>query len=48
VVRFGAAFLTGSPWLGVVPPSPRGMGMSVMFGFLTLTLVSSQVATGLA
>ncbi len=48
VCGFGAAFLTGSPWLGVVAAILAGMGMSVMFGFLTLTLVSNQVATGLA
>ncbi|MGQ0485357.1 MAG: ABC transporter permease [Hyphomicrobiales bacterium] len=48
VCGFGAAFLTGSPWLGVMAAIVAGMGMSVMFGFLTLTLVSNQVATGLA
>lgn len=48
VCGFGAAFLTGSPWLGIVAAILAGMGMSVMFGFLTLTLVSNQVATGLA
>jgi simple sugar transport system permease protein len=48
VCGFGAAFLTGSPWLGVVAAILAGMAMSLMFGFLTLTLVSNQVATGLA
>jgi simple sugar transport system permease protein len=48
VCGFGAAFLTGSPWLGVVAAILAGMGMSLLFGFLTLTLVSNQVATGLA
>lgn len=48
VCGFGAAFLTGSPWLGVVAAIIAGMAMSAMFGFLTLTLVSNQVATGLA
>ncbi|HLF21974.1 MAG TPA: ABC transporter permease, partial [Aestuariivirga sp.] len=48
VCGFGAAFLTGSPWLGVIAAIIAGMAMSLMFGFLTLTLVSNQVATGLA
>ncbi len=48
VCGFGAAFLTGSPLLGVLAAIAAGIGMSVLFGFLTLTLVSNQVATGLA
>lgn len=48
VCGFGAALLTGSPWLGLVAAAAAGVAMSLVFGFLTLTLVANQVATGLA
>jgi len=48
VSGFGAALYTGSPWLGLLAAIAAGMIMSLLFGFLTLTLVSNQVATGLA
>ena len=48
VSGFGAAFLTGSPLLGVVAAIVAGAVLSLLFGFLTLTMVSNQVATGLA
>jgi general nucleoside transport system permease protein len=48
VCGFGAAFVTGSPWLGLATAILAGMVMSLLFAFLTLTLVSNQVATGLA
>jgi ABC-type uncharacterized transport system permease subunit len=48
VCGFGAAFYTGSPWIGLIAAIVAGMAMSLLFGFLTLTLVSNQVATGLA
>ncbi len=48
VCGFGAALMTGSPWLGLLAAIAAGMLMSLLFGFLTLTLVSNQVATGLA
>ncbi len=48
VCGFGAAFLTGSPSLGVIAAIAAGVIMSMLFGFLTLTLVANQVATGLA
>ena len=48
VAGFGAALLSGSPWLGLVAAILAGMLMSLLFGVLTLTLVSNQVATGLA
>lgn len=48
VCGFGAAYLTGSPWLGVAAAIAAGVAMSVLFGFLTLALVTNQVATGLA
>ncbi len=48
VCGFGAALYSGSPWIGVLAAIAAGMAMSLLFGFLTLTLVSNQVATGLA
>jgi simple sugar transport system permease protein len=48
VSGFGAALYTGSPWVGLLAAIAAGMVMSLLFGFLTLTLVSNQVATGLA
>ena len=48
VAGFGAAFTTGSPWIGLIAAIAAGVAMSLLFGFLTLTLVSNQVATGLA
>ncbi len=48
VMGFGVAFTTGNPWLGVIASILAGAAMSLFFGFLTLTLVSNQVATGLA
>jgi simple sugar transport system permease protein len=48
VCGFGAAFLTGNPYLGIVASIAAGVVMSVLFGFLTLTLVANQVAAGLA
>ncbi len=44
VCGFGAAFLTGNPYLGIVASIAAGVVMSVLFGFLTLTLVANQVA----
>ena len=48
VTGFGVALSTGSPWLGVVAAIVVGALFSLLFGFLTLTLVTNQVATGLA
>lgn len=48
VAGFGGAFLSGNPWLGIVTSIIAGMLMSGLFGFLTLTLLANQVATGLA
>jgi simple sugar transport system permease protein len=48
VCGFAAAFLTGSTFIGVLAAIAAGIIMSLLFGFLTLTLVSNQVATGLA
>ena len=48
VMGFAAASLTGNPWLGVVASMLAGAAMALLFGFLTLTLLANQVATGLA
>jgi general nucleoside transport system permease protein len=48
VAGFGAAFLTGSTTLGIAAAIVAGIIMSLLFGFLTLTLVANQVASGLA
>lgn len=48
VAGFGGAFITGNPWAGVICSIAAGMAMSLLFGFLTLTLLANQVATGLA
>jgi ABC-type uncharacterized transport system permease subunit len=48
VTGFAVALTTGSPWLGVVAEIIVGALFSLLFGFLTLTLVTNQVATGLA
>src|SRR5919197_256989 len=48
VTGFGVALMTGSPWLGVFAAIIVGALFSLLFGFLTLTLVTNQVATGLA
>jgi simple sugar transport system permease protein len=48
VCGFGAAFLSGNAYLGIIAAILAGAFMSLLFGFLTLTLVANQVATGLA
>jgi simple sugar transport system permease protein len=48
VSAFAAAQLTGSPYLGIVAGVAGGAIFSLLFAFLTLTLVANQVATGLA
>lgn len=48
VGAFTAAHATGSPWIGMVAGLITGAAFSLLFGFLTLTLVANQVATGLA
>jgi general nucleoside transport system permease protein len=48
VSGFGAALLSGNPYFGVIAAVIAGMLMSLLFAFLTLTLVTNQVATGLA
>ena len=48
VCGFVAAHLTGSATLGILAGLIAGMAMSLIFAFLTQTLMTSQVATGLA
>ena len=48
VCGFAAAFVTGSPLLGVLAAIGAGMGLSLLFAVLTISLVANQVATGLA
>ncbi len=48
VTGFGVTLATGSPWLGILAAIAVGALFSLLFGFLTLTLVTNQVATGLA
>ncbi|WP_265518817.1 ABC transporter permease [Nitratireductor luteus] len=48
ITGFAVALTTGSPWLGIFAAIIVGALVSLLFGFLTLTLVTNQVATGLA
>lgn len=48
VTGFGASYLTGNPYVGVLASIIGGIMMALLFGFLTLTLLANQVATGLA
>ncbi len=48
VVGFMAAVTTGSLFAAVLLAIAAGMLMSLLFGFLSITMVSNQVATGLA
>jgi general nucleoside transport system permease protein len=45
---FVATQMTGSPYVGILAGIASGALFSLLFGFLTLTLVANQVATGLA
>ena len=48
VVGFMATVTTGSIFIGIIAAVIAGMLMSLIFGFLTLSLLTNQVATGLA
>jgi len=48
VSGFAVTYLTGSPWLGVIAAGACATLSALMFGYLTLSLTSNQVATGLA
>ena len=47
-IAFAATQMTGSPYIGILAGIAGGSLFSLLFGFLTLTLVANQVATGLA
>lgn len=48
VCGFAVAATSGNLWLGVVASVLAGSGMALVFGILTLTFQSNQVAAGLA
>ena len=48
VCGFIAAFLSGSAMFGVLAGLSAGVAMSMIFAYLTQTLMTSQMATGLA
>jgi simple sugar transport system permease protein len=48
VSAFAATQITGSPYVGILAGVAAGVLFALFFGFLTLTLVANQVATGLA
>ncbi len=48
VTGFVATFLSGNPYIGILAAILGGALLSLLFGFLTLTLLANQVATGLA
>jgi simple sugar transport system permease protein len=48
VTGFGIALATGSPWLGALAAIIVGALFSLLFAVLVLSLVTNQVATGLA
>jgi len=48
VAAFAVTHHSGNPCLGVVAGMVAGALMSLVFGFLTLTLLANQVASGLA
>ena len=48
VSGFATTVATGSPALGVVAGALAGIVMSLLFAFLTLTMLANQVASGLA
>jgi general nucleoside transport system permease protein len=48
VTAFAVAFSGGSPALAVVAGMAAACAMALLFGFLTLTMMANQVASGLA
>ena len=48
VTGFIATVVTGNPYLGILAAVIAGMAISLVFGMLTLSLMTNQVATGLA
>jgi ABC-type uncharacterized transport system permease subunit len=48
VSGFSAAYISGSPYLGVLASVVAGMALSLLFALLTQTFLANQVAAGLA
>jgi ABC-type uncharacterized transport system permease subunit len=48
VTGYAVMATTGHPWLGVAASIAAGVAMALLFGFLTLTMLANQVATGLS
>lgn len=48
VCGFAGAALTGNPWMGVLAGIIGGVLASLLFGVLTLSVATNQVATGLS
>lgn len=48
VTGFAVTLHTGNPWFGVLAGMAAGAAMSFLFGFVVLTLMGNQVASGLA
>ena len=48
VCAFAATVASGNPALGILVGALAGGAMALIFGFLTLTMLANQVATGLA
>ncbi|SAK56305.1 ABC transporter permease [Caballeronia ptereochthonis] len=48
VTGYAVTAITGNPWLGIVASVFAGLAMSLLFGFLTITMLANQVATGLS
>ncbi|MFT6914183.1 MAG: ABC-type uncharacterized transport system permease subunit [Motiliproteus sp.] len=48
VAAFGGTLLTGDIYLGLLCGGMAGMSVALLHGFLTLSLLTNQVATGLA
>ena len=48
VTGYVVTAITGRPWLGIVASVFAGLAMALLFGFLTITMLANQVATGLS
>ncbi|CAB3656183.1 ABC transporter permease [Trinickia soli] len=48
VTGYAVTAVTGHPWIGVAASIGAGVAMALLFGFLTLTMLANQVATGLS
>jgi ABC-type uncharacterized transport system permease subunit len=48
VTGYAVTAITGNPWLGILDAIIAGVLMSLIFAFLTITMLANQVATGLS